>query len=69
MVNIFAYFDLCDNELLCRYDLPQIYLPTNMSAGGPGGTQRLTIAPFTAKEAAALPAMAPIVVKLPGVRK
>jgi hypothetical protein len=69
MVNIFTYFNLCDNGFLCRYDLPQIYLPTNMYAGEPGGTQRLTLALFTTKADAALPAMAPIVVKLPRARK
>jgi len=69
MVNIFAYFDLCNNGFLCRYDLPQIYLPTNMYANRLGRTQRLTLAPFTAKGDAASPDMVPIVVKLPRVQK
>jgi hypothetical protein len=69
MVNIFAYFDLCDNGLPCKYDLPQIYLPMNMYAGGLGRRQRLTIAPFTAKGDAASPAMVPTLVRLPRERK
>ena len=56
---------LCDNGFLCRYDLPQIYLPMNMCANAPGKTQGLAIAPFTVKQDVASPDMAPIVVKLP----
>jgi hypothetical protein len=69
MVNIFAYYDLCDNGFLCRYDLPQTYLPPNMYVNRLGKAQHLTIAPFTAKGNAASPDMVSIVVKLPRARK
>jgi hypothetical protein len=69
MVNTLTYRGIYDDGFLCRYDLPQIYLPTNMYANEPGKTQGLTIALFTAKEGAASPAMAPTLVRLPRERK
>jgi hypothetical protein len=69
MTTIFAYFALYDNGLLCRYDLPQIYLPMTMFADAPGKTQGSAIAPFTVKQDVASPDMARIVAKLPRARK